>query len=627
MCGILGLFQPSGLPTGRQAFANGLARIKRRGPDSEGQWNDAQIWLGHRRLAILDLSPTGYQPMVSDDGRYVIVFNGEIYNHLDVREMLAKSTEWRGTSDTETLLEAYKAWGPSCLERLNGMFAFAIWDSVESTVFLARDRIGVKPLYYGWINGRLVFGSRPTAVATLLEPSDREFNMQSLRAYLELGFIPAPLSMYRALQKLEPAHYLVCDSRGVRLQRYWQYEAIESDRQLRPDDELADELQELIRRAVHTRLISDVPLGAFLSSGVDSAMVVAAMRDTGSAATRAYSISFNDPRFDEGPGAARIADYLGIELLSERVNVDDLLLLLPDYVREADEPLADSSSIATMAVARLARREVTVALTGDGGDELFCGYPHYRRYAYICRTLGWPVALRQILGSAIGAMPRHNAKLLAGALAAPDEVHLFHYLRSMIKDFPALMPVAAMTGTHSSEQEFEKTAATFPRMLRAEERAMRLDIAYTLPDLYLQKVDVATMAFSLEARCPLTDFRLVEWAMRLPMAYKLREGRSKYLLKKVLCRSLPAHFVNQPKRGFSIPIGPWLSGPLKAWAQERLNDKELANKLPIDTQRLLGIFDLQASGKRNSYPIVWAVLMLFAFVSEHSDLGPSPSMH
>ncbi len=628
MCGIVGVFHSDGKLPEARLFASCVERLRRRGPDDSGLWSDPNVRLGHRRLAVVDLSPAGHQPMESHDGRFVVVFNGEIYNHADLRPQLTPADGWRGTSDTETLLEAYRAWGVDCLQKLNGMFAFAIWDRFERRMFLARDRVGVKPLYYGY-NGRLfAFGSRPGAVAPLLGANGTEPDPEALRLYLELGYIPAPLSYYRQVRKLRPGHYLLIDGRSLNIARYWDYRHIPPDTRLlqRPEEELVEELDSLIRESVRARLMSDVPLGAFLSGGVDSAMIVAAMKASGVSAPQAFTIAFQEDAYNEGPEAAAIARHIGVEHIVQTHSVSDLLALLPLYVEEQDEPFADSSAFATMAVARLARQHVTVALTGDGGDELFGGYHYYPLADRLSRINRWPRSLQRLLQSAAARLPTHRAKLLAGALKLNGGVEAFNYLRSFSKDFGPLVNATVLEQTDSSRDWFEQAAASFALDLTSAEIGMRLDLGFMLPDAYLHKVDTATMAFSLEARCPLTDYRLVEWSMRLPVSYKLRGRQTKYLLKKALCRYLPQEQVYRPKRGFGVPVAEWLRGPLRSWADELLHDQTLLSRLPLEPDRLKHLFALHTSGARNAHPLLWAVLMLLCFVARHDRELEMPAM-
>jgi len=618
MCGILGLFDPAGISPECPAFSSALERLRRRGPDDSGIWHDALVRLGHRRLAIVDLSPAGHQPMESSDRRYVIVFNGEIYNHRELRPALAPCDGWHGNSDTETLLEAYRKWGVGCLQKINGMFAFAIWDRSERTLFLARDRMGVKPLYYSHRAGAFAFASRPGALTRLLEYSDLEFDSEALRVYLELGYIPASLSFHRQMRKLPPAHYLLVSARGTRLVRYWDFRSIAPDSSLsaRPESDLVEELDGLIRDAVKVRLLSDVPLGAFLSGGVDSALVVAGMKASGVEHPRTFTIAFKEHEFDEGPAAAKAAEHLGVEHTQEVLDVNSLLELLPAYIEEYDEPFADSSAFPTMAVARLARRHVTVALTGDGADELFGGYHYYPLMDRLSTTTRWRAPFKRWVRRVVGSIPVHRAKLFAGAMQCDDTVSLFNYLRSVGKDYPPLVSPDILGSTASSEDWFAQYAAGFAVDLQGAEIGMRLDAGFTLPELFLQKVDVATMAFSLEARCPMTDYRLVEFAMRLPQEFKLRDGNTKHLLKKVLCGYLPAEQVHRKKMGFGVPIAQWLRGPLKSWAHELIYDDTLMAKVSLEKVTIRNLLKQQSSGQREAHPVLWSVLMLLCFVKK-----------
>jgi asparagine synthase (glutamine-hydrolysing) len=627
MCGILGVFNPSGVQASAETFPAALDRYRRRGPDDSGIWRDDHVLLGHRRLSIVDLSPAGHQPMESSDRRFVIVFNGEIYNHAGLRPQLRPLQGWRGNSDTETLVEAYRAWGVGCLACINGMFAFAIWDRTERTVFVARDRMGVKPLYYFHRDGLFGFGSRPGGLGMLLGDGGLHIDPEALRVYLELGYVPAPLSFQRDIHKLPAGHYLLADARGLRRVRYWDYRFIKPDpAAARPESELVEELDSLIQSSVKARLMADVPLGAFLSGGVDSALVVAAMKRVGVDHPKTFTIAFKEEAYNEGPAAAEAAEHLGVDHVHETVDANDLLRLLPTYIEEYDEPFADSSAFPTMAVARLARRHVTVALTGDGGDELFGGYHYYPLMDRLASMLKWRAAQKRAVGSILGALPLHRAKLLAGALQCRDVATLFHFLRSVGKDYPPLISQDVLRHTVGSESWFEQFAAGFAMDITAGEAAMRLDAGLTLPDLYLQKVDVASMAFSLEARCPMVDYRLVEWAMRLPREYKVRGGESKYLLKKVLGKYLPPHCVYRPKKGFAIPLAQWLRGPLRDWAQALVHDDTLMSRLPLEKERVRSMLQQQLSGQRESHPLLWSVLMLLCFVQTHGVRRDLPAM-
>jgi asparagine synthase (glutamine-hydrolysing) len=628
MCGILGAMTLAGTLPSEERVSKALDRMRNRGPDDSGTWRDTAIVLGHRRLSVLDVSQAGHQPMISEDGRFVVVFNGEIFNHNEIREELRTRGAWRSNSDTETLLEAYSRWGAKCVERFNGMFAFAIWDKREKSLFLARDRLGVKPLYYSWDGKTLAFASRPGPLASILSESKPQYEENALRTYLELGYVPSPLAFFRGMKKVPQAHHVVVNASGLRVVRYWDYRHItpESKWNHRPEGELLDELGELFSASVRSRLLSDVPLGAFLSGGVDSGLVLASMKAVGVDMPKAFTIAFREKEYDEGPAAAAIARHIGVDHVVETLGVNDLLALLPKFVDEFDEPLADSSAFPTMAVAQLARRDVTVALTGDGGDELFGGYHYYPlmdRLADFNSTVH-PVrfALRQLLA----VLPSHRVKLLSHALNFEDPIELFQYMRSMSKDFAPFATQELLNSTSSSVVRFMEAASSFPLELAASEVGMRLDMRFTLADDYLQKVDVATMASSVEARNPFLDFRLVEWAMRLPLRYKIRNGETKYLLKKLLSRSLPESLVYKPKRGFGVPVAAWLRGPLQQWALQLIHDRQLIDALPIDRNALLKVFGLHISRRRDAHPILWSTLMLLCFTARHIQGRDLPTL-
>ena len=628
MCGILGLFDPAGLEPEGLAFARALDMLRLRGPDDHGVYADEFAHLGHRRLAIVDLSSAGHQPMESWDRRYVIVFNGEIYNHADLRRELSPFRGWRGRSDTETLLEAYRHWGVGCVTRFNGMFAFAIYDRSERCLFLARDRVGVKPMYYGLRRGAIGFASRPAPLARLLGLHPGDFDAEALRAYLELSYVPSPMSFHKGLQKLPPGHYLLASPRKTQLVRYWDFRFIvpSVDLEHRPEGELVEELDGLVRDSVRVRLMSDVPLGAFLSGGVDSALVVAAMKAEGVAEPQAFTIGFTESHFDEGAAAARAAAHLGVRHIHETLTVDSLLALLPTYIEQYDEPFGDASAFPTLALARLARRHVTVALSGDAADEWFGGYHYYPLIERLAPMMRMRPAAKQALARLLSALPLHRAKILSGALKSRDIVELFRYLRSIDKDYPSLLEPALMDSTTDSGDRFAQYAASFAIDLSASETGMRLDAGLVLPELFLQKVDVATMAFSLEARCPMTDFRLVEWAMRLPLRYKLRGGDTKYLLRKVLLKYLPAEHVYRRKMGFGVPIAAWLRGPLRTWASDMIYDDTLLDRLPLRKDVVRDLLNQHLRGARQAHPLLWSVLMLLCFVQKSSASLDSPAV-
>ena len=551
MCGIVGIVNfHSSVDLERLRAA--AATLRLRGPDDAGVWVSENVGLGHRRLSIIDVSPAGHQPMFSADGRYVIVYNGEIYNFREMRELLGGSnTRWRSESDTEVILEAYARWGPGCVEHFHGMFALAIWDRQTRVMYAARDRMGVKPFYYHHSSDCFAFASRPRALLALNPEWSNPLDEQAIRFYFESGYVPAPYSVFRAMRKLPPAHWLLLSESELQVERYWDYRQIATEESWndRREEDLLDELDEILLRSVRSRMISDVPLGAFLSGGIDSSIVVAMMARFSPERVKTFTIGFENKSYDESHHAQLVARHLGTEHFCEDLKIDDLLDLKPEFTREFDEPFFDSSAFPTMAVSRLARRHVTVSLSGDGGDELFGGYPYYQLTRRLGLVYKLPAGARAVLASAIATVPDHRMKLLSAAMRQRNSTEAFCFARSVAKDFDAVLPPAVLRRTVSLQELFADTAKSCAAGLSAPEIAMRLDSFYTLPDDYLQKVDVASMAFSLESREPLLDQDLVEWAMRLPLKWKLRGGQNKYLLRKLGYRYVSRKFWIGPNRG------------------------------------------------------------------------------
>lgn len=617
MCGVVGYIGKTD-----EGFKNkiheALRVLKLRGPDASGTWSDENIGLAHTRLAIQDVSDFGSQPMHSISGRYVIVFNGEIYNHLELRKKIL-GVNWRGRSDTETLLEAYAYWGEECLQLLHGMFAFAIWDQQKKELFLARDRMGEKPLYYHHSSDKFVFASRPKALSPFVDLND-DFDVQGIRYYLQCGYFPGETSVFKDVKKLPPAHWMKVCNGEVTVERYWDYRAIpvNVDMKSRKEEDLLDELDILIQKSVSSRMLSDVPLGAFLSGGIDSSLVVAYMSRLSNKPINTFTIGFHEKDYDESLHAQAVADHLGTKHHCQHLNVDDLLELIPHFTSEYDEPFFDSSAFPTMAVSRLARKHVTVSLSGDGGDELFGGYHYYRIAEQVAPFFSMPKNMRGLIAAFASYLPSHKAKLLAGALRQPNSAAAFAFARSIAKDFGGLLTPEALEGTEDMHALFSRAALVFPENLTAGERGARLDAFYTLPDDYLQKVDMGSMAYSLESREPLLDHSLVEWAMRLPWEWKMKGNVNKYLLRKLAYRYIPRSILDRPKQGFGVPIDHWLRGPLHDWAQDLLHSKSLFDLLPISQKRANELFQLHLTGSRNVSALLWALLMLLNFVEKRN---------
>src|SRR5512138_1627460 len=631
MCGITGIFGTAEQTAAASLEAMTLS-LAHRGPDDADTWLDAQagIALGHRRLSIIDLSPEGRQPMRSHSQRYVIVFNGEIYNFKALHdELSALGHRFRGHSDTEVLLAGLDAWGlEQTLQRANGMFAFAVWDRAERVLHLARDRIGKKPLYYGWADTTLLFGSELKALLAFPKFAP-EVDPYSLALFLRHNYVPAPWCILRGVFKLLPGTYLSLTRddvvRGasqheptVACRRYWDTQSVLATAVSQPlrasENEIVEQLDALLRDAVALRMYADVPLGAFLSGGTDSATTVALMQAQASRPVQTFSIGFHDPRHDEAKLARAVAEHLGTDHTELYVTGEDALAVVPELPNMFDEPFADSSQIPTYLVAQLARRSVTVALSGDGGDELFFGYGRYQRAMDVWKWLQrLPGPVRAALSSTLGryaGQEGRTSKLaqLANELRARS-------IESIYRDRVSRWRFPEAVVRESREHQ---TPFTDEReWLAAGDEAhslMYLDFVTYLPEDILTKVDRATMAVGLEARAPLLDYRVVELAFRVPYDMKKRGTEQKWLLKQLLRKYLPDPLVFRAKKGFGAPVAEWLKGPLRAWASDLLSRERLERQGHFDAVRISGIWTEFLAGERKWHTHLWNVVMFQAWL-------------
>lgn len=646
MCGVLGFWAtPAGIPADPidllRAMSSGM---RHRGPDDNGQFFDdkAGLGLGHLRLSIVDLSAQGHQPMRSASGRYVISYNGEVYNFAAIRQELERlglpHGSFRGGSDTEVILAAIEAWGlEHAVERFIGMFAFALWDTQERALHLVRDRLGVKPLYYGGRSDCLLFGSELRALSA--HPSfSRELDPRAVGAYLRYGYVPGPLSIYRGAHKVPPGAILsfrAPSSQPASTLRYWSAETIATSGVASPfsgsDTALTDELEKLLLDAVRLRLVADVPLGAFLSGGVDSSTVVALMQAQSSRPVRTFSIGNADAMYDESRAAAAVAKHLGTDHTELIITAEDALALVPDLPRIYDEPFADPSELPTYLVSKLARQSVTVALSGDGGDELFGGYNRHVWGPRIWNTIRQiPQRLRQLGRDALlAASPAHLDRLHAvlGPFA-PKVRHPGQQAHKIARLLGASSREACyeLLSTHSSESSkllrtgVAECAAELPNAghLGFAEAMMLWDLSGWLPDDIMTKVDRASMAVSLEAREPLLDHRLVEFAWRLPLSTKIRGGEGKWLLREVLCRHVPRTLVDRPKTGFAIPLAAWLRGPLRDWASDLLSPGRVARAGVLDPKAVSELFAAHQTSSQDLSNVLWNVVMFQAWHEENA---------
>jgi len=640
MCGLAGLFRKGGASAEElESLARAMTGpIRHRGPDDDGVFvvPEAGVALGFRRLAIIDLSPAGHQPMTSESGRFTLVFNGEVYNHHALREeLLALGHRFRGHSDTEVILAAFESWGiAAAVPRFVGMFAIAVWDAGERSLTLIRDRLGIKPMFY-WSGGRdFAFGSELKSLAAV-PGFERRLDRDALASYLRFLYVPAPATIYQGVRKLPPGHLITIRDPSVPLplpEAYWSALTAARDgastQLVSSDEEAVDRLDALLQEAVRLRLEADVPLGALLSGGIDSSTVVALMQEALPRPARTFTIGFDRPEHDEAEHARAIARHLGTDHTELRVSGADALKVVPLLPDMFDEPLADPSQIPTYLVSALARRHVTVALSGDGGDELFAGYNRYRHGAGLSRRLARvPASVRGATAAALAAvgpgawdqvasvatrlMPRRSRPRLVGErlhklarlLRANGTAARYRTLLSAWDRPEALVPGAGELGDEldgilggSSPVELEE------RMMLADQRG------YLADDL-LAKVDRASMAVSLEARVPLLDHRLVEFAWRLPLRHKIRDGEGKWILRQVLYRRVPKTLVDRPKMGFTVPILDWLRGPLKSWAEDLLQPAVLSEDGVLDPGPIRAAWTAVQSGRSPNAVALWDVIM------------------
>lgn len=612
MCGIAGALDIDLTQVGINAVFDVL---KTRGPDGRGVQRHGRVAFMHTRLSIIDLSEHATQPMLSSCGRYVIVFNGEIYNYKQLKKNIEHKYDFVTQSDTEVILAYFIHFGPGAVDHLRGMFAFAIWDKLNEELFIARDRLGVKPLYFASLDTGFVFASRPQALTAMVPGLKCSIDKQALRYFLEAGYVPAPYSIFEGMSKLEPGHYLTVTRQGINKTQYWSADQINTDQSLAGTDEetLLDELDSLIDESVQLRLVSDVPVGAFLSGGIDSSLVAAYMMKHAQEPIRTFTIGFQDKAFDESGYAAAVAAHLGATHTCEVLAVDDLLGLMPTFIKQYDEPFFDYSAFPVMAVSRLARRSVTVSLSGDGGDEAFGGYHYYHMMNRLEQAHRLPHVLRKLAGASLQLAPAQRLRWLGQVVAANGAAPAYAFMRGVIKDAGHLMQPSLRAGTQSLAHLFARRALKLPDNLSYAEIGMRLDLAYTLPDDYLQKVDVGAMAFSLEARDPLLDHKVIEWSAKLPLSWKMRNGTNKYLLRKLAYRYIPQEILDRPKMGFGIPMAQWLRGGLRAWGESLLEANEAFEALDLDAKAVRSLWAAHQTNKLQAHTALWSVLVLLQF--------------
>ena len=631
VCGIAGVLGNDGNERAAvERICEAMARtIRHRGPDDAGTWLDPGVGIGlaHTRLSVVDLSPAGHQPMHSACERYVIVFNGEIYNHKALREELVgddPQKHWRGHSDTETLLACISSWGiEKTLDSLVGMFAFALWDRRENALTLARDRMGEKPLYWGWCGGTMVFASELEAFHAW-PGFEKTVDRDALALLLRHNYIPAPYCIYRGIEKLCAGHYVQIrpgqTRRELAPKAYWSLKSSVEFGLAHPfvgtEIEAADLLESRLSESVGLQMLADVPLGAFLSGGIDSSTVVALMQRQTSRPVKTFAIGFDEPGFNEAEYAKQVAAHLKTDHTELYVGAEEALSVIPKLAQIYSEPFADSSQIPTFLVSELARSQVTVALSGDGGDELFGGYTPYQFAPKLWRLVGkLPLALRQLAVNLLagGRLPDKLHKLLSVLPAQNREAFYFLLVSHWTN------PEKVVMGARETATIFN-SATRWPAVDSFEHRMMALDTQQYLPDDILVKVDRAAMANSLETRIPLLDHRVVQLAWQLPLRFKIRQGQGKWLLRQVLFRHVPRELIERPKQGFAVPLGQWLRGPLRDWAEALLEERRLQREGFFHVNPVSALWQEHLSGKRDNALKLWSILMFQAWLESRRGL-------
>jgi asparagine synthase (glutamine-hydrolysing) len=653
MCGIAGFVNPAGLipVDAMEGVARAMSeRLRHRGPDDAGVWIDptCSVALSHRRLSIIDLSKHGHQPMLSRNSRYVVVFNGEIYNFLELRrELESLGHSFRGSSDTEIVLASFVQFGvESALKRFNGMFAFALWDRQRRNLYLARDRIGEKPLYYGWSNGTFLFTSELKALR--VHPDWRaEVNRDALALLLRHDYIPAPHSIYRGIRKLTPGTVLQLTTGDAQARRlpeplaYWKLKSVVEAGANKPfsagEHEATERFELLLKNAVAQQMVADVPLGAFLSGGIDSSTVVALMQAQSSRPVKTFTIGFHETSHNEAVHAKAVAAHLGTDHTELYLSANEALAVIPRLPMIYDEPFADPSQVPTFLVAQLARRHVTVSLSGDGGDELFAGYPRYTMTRNLWRWIGpLPRTVRAVAARLLRGVEAQTweaglgwtIRILAGESwfgRVGDRIHkvaelltwtsLEELYRQVVSRWKS--PVQLVPG--STELRPWAEDASQVQAGGVIDRLQFWDMISYLPEDILAKVDRAAMAVGLETRIPLLDHRVVEFVWQLPLQWKLGRRETKRLLRRVLLKYVPRDLVERPKMGFGIPLDVWLRGPLREWAEALLSPHRLKREGFLNAELITTIWREHLSGERHWHFYLWSVLMFQAWLENQRD--------
>ena len=656
MCGITGIFGNLRKEEFDSSIHEMSATLNHRGPDDAGTWINEEngVAFGHQRLSIIDLSSAGHQPMVSPCGRFTTVFNGEIYNHLQLRDKLntsANKQSWKGHSDTETLVTAFSQWGiEKTLQQLVGMFAIAVWDFKEKRLFLIRDRFGEKPLYYGWSNGVFLFGSELKALQKYKRFSN-QIDRGALSLYMKYMYVPTPYSIFRDIYKLEPGCILQIDkgtkpptlplfapfrAQGINIAQWYSISNMAQAGQknlITDQNDAVDLIEKTLLESVRSQLISDVPLGAFLSGGIDSSVITALMQKVCKDPVKTFTIGFEESSFNEAIYAKEVSRHLGTEHHELYVTSSDAFKVIPHLPTLYDEPFADSSQIPTYLASKLARESVTVSLSGDAGDELFGGYNRYLWGSRVWNKVRWmPLIVRQTLGVAINKISVNTWDSIGNSLPNSSRVSLMgdkaHRMAHRLKNVKSLDDVYHSIVTEGYKEDglvVNDKAALITKLdnndivsgiVDSEHRMMLLDSLTYLPDDILTKVDRAAMGVSLETRIPFLDYRVAELAWRLPLDTKINNGETKWPIRQVLYKYVPKVLIERTKAGFAIPVGQWIRGPLREWAADLLNEERIRREGYFNPELVQQLWQQHLSGKYDWTPRLWAILMFQAWLDK-----------
>ncbi len=629
MCGILGVLNTDNSYIKCESILKNMgSKIYLRGPDARGYWCDESsgIGLGHVRLSILELTEAGAQPMHSVCDRFALSFNGEIYNHRKLRDQLEHEghfIQWRGHSDTETLLACFSVWGiEKTLQATVGMFAIALWDKQKKQLTLARDRLGEKPLYWGWCNQTLLFGSELKALKAHPDFVS-EIDRDALALLVQYNYIPAPYSIYKNIEKLPSGSYVQIQANDTRttveIKKYWDLKAVMQkglDQPFQGDAlEAANLLEQKLVQSISEQMLADVPLGAFLSGGVDSSTVVALMQSQSTKPIKTFAIGFNERGYNEAEFAKEVARHLGTEHTELYVSAEDALSVIAKLPKVYCEPFADSSQIPTFLVMQMAKQYVTVALSGDAGDELFGGYNTYQMAAKVWNSVSkLPYPLRKIATQILGKIPTpQKIQKLIYVLPAQNREEFYQFLVTHWKTPNNVVKGAQTVGTvFNTPNQWVKTDCF-------EQWMMAIDTSQYMVDDILVKVDRAAMANSLETRVPMLDHRVVEFAWQLPLDYKIKNGIGKNILRDVLYKHVPRELIERPKKGFSIPLAQWLRGPLREWAENLLSEQRLQVEDYFYVEPIRKIWKEHLSGKQDHATRLWSILMFQAWLDEQNS--------